>query len=155
MPKYLIEASYTHEGVEGVRSKGGSSRRDAVAHTAESLGGQLDAFYFAFGDHDAVVIVDLPDNEAAAAVALSVDAAGGRPPRQPFCLPPNRSMTLLSARWSSGLPPTGNLIQHERRSRRLAGRLRACGCEAGPATLLAPRVGWKEERRQEALLLTA
>ena len=41
MPKYLIEASYTHEGVEGVRTKGGSSRRDAVAHTAESLGGQL------------------------------------------------------------------------------------------------------------------
>ena len=44
MPKYLIEATYTHEGVEGVRTKGGSSRRDAVAHTAKSLGGQLDAF---------------------------------------------------------------------------------------------------------------
>ncbi len=53
MPKYLIEATYTHEGVEGVRTKGGSSRRDAVAHTAKSLGGQLDVFYFAFGDHDA------------------------------------------------------------------------------------------------------
>ena len=77
MPKYLVQASYTREGVEGVRSKGGSSRRDAVAETARSLGGNLESFYFAFGDHDAYVIVDLPDNEAAAAVALTVNAAGG------------------------------------------------------------------------------
>ena len=77
MPKYLIEASYTHEGVEGVRTKGGSSRRDAVVETAKCVGGELEAFYFAFGDYDAVVLLDLPDNEAAAAVALSVDSAGG------------------------------------------------------------------------------
>ena len=77
MPKYLVQASYTREGVEGVRSKGGSSRRDAVAETARSLGGELESFYFAFGDHDAYVVVDLPDNEAAAAVALTVNAAGG------------------------------------------------------------------------------
>lgn len=77
MPKYLIEASYTPRGVEGVRSNGGTSRRDAVAETAQSLGGQLESFHFAFGDHDAYVIVDLPDNEAAAAVALSVNTAGG------------------------------------------------------------------------------
>ena len=90
MPKYLIEASYTTEGVEGVRTKGGSSRRDAVAHTAESLGGQLDAFYFAFGDHDAVPIVDPPDNEAAAAVALSVDSAGGATTKTTVLLTPEQ-----------------------------------------------------------------
>ncbi len=77
MPKYLVQATYTREGVEGVRAKGGSSRRDAVAETARSLGGELECFYFAFGDHDAYVVVDLPDNEAAAAVALTVNAAGG------------------------------------------------------------------------------
>ena len=77
MPKFLIEASYTAEGVKGVQSAGGSSRRDAVASVAESVGGRLEAFYFGFGDHDAYVIVDLPDNEAAAAVALTVNAAGG------------------------------------------------------------------------------
>ena len=76
MPKYLIQASYTRQGVEGIRSKGGTSRRDAVADTAGSLGGKLESFYFGFGDHDAYVIVDLPDNEAAAAVALSVNASG-------------------------------------------------------------------------------
>jgi uncharacterized protein with GYD domain len=77
MPKYLIQASYTPEGVEGVRTKGGTSRRDAVADTTKSLGGELESFYFGFGDHDAYVVVDLPDNEAAAAVALTVNAAGG------------------------------------------------------------------------------
>lgn len=40
------------------------------------MGGQLEGFYFAFGDQDAYVIADLPDNEAAAAIALTVNAAG-------------------------------------------------------------------------------
>jgi uncharacterized protein with GYD domain len=77
MPKYLIQASYTLEGVKGVQSQGGSSRRDAVAHAVDGVGGSLESFYFAFGDSDAYVVVDLPDNEAAAAVALTVNAAGG------------------------------------------------------------------------------
>jgi uncharacterized protein with GYD domain len=77
MPKYLIQASYTSQGVEGVRSAGGTNRRDVVAATVASLGGQLECFYFGFGDHDAFVIADLPDNEAAAAIALTVNAAGG------------------------------------------------------------------------------
>jgi uncharacterized protein with GYD domain len=77
MPKYMIHASYTPEGVKGVQSKGGSSRRDAVARALESVGGSLESFYFAFGDADVVLIADLPDNEAATAVALTVNAAGG------------------------------------------------------------------------------
>jgi len=77
MPKFLFEASYTLEGVKGVSGAGGSSRRDAVAAVAESAGGTLECFYFAFGDRDAYVVCDLPDNESAAAVALTVNAAGG------------------------------------------------------------------------------
>ena len=76
MPKYLIEGSYSAQGAEGVRSKGGSSRRDAVAEMVSGLGGEVESFYFAFGASDVYVTVDLPDNEAAAAVALAVNAAG-------------------------------------------------------------------------------
>jgi uncharacterized protein with GYD domain len=47
-----------------------------VAQLAESVGGSLESFHFAFGDSDAYVIVDLPDNEAAAAVALTVNTSG-------------------------------------------------------------------------------
>jgi uncharacterized protein with GYD domain len=77
MPKFLFEASYTLDGIKGVQSAGGSSRRDAVAQVAKSVGGQLESFHFAFGERDAYVIVELPDNESAAAVALTVNAAGG------------------------------------------------------------------------------
>ena len=77
VPRFLFEASYTLDGVKGVQSAGGTSRRDAVAQVAESVGGTLEAFYFAFGDRDAYVICDLPDNESAAAVALTVNSAGG------------------------------------------------------------------------------
>jgi uncharacterized protein with GYD domain len=77
MPKYMIHASYTLDGVRGIQSKGGTSRREAVAQMAESVGGSLECFYFAFGDADAVVIADMPDNEAAAAVALAVNGSGG------------------------------------------------------------------------------
>jgi uncharacterized protein with GYD domain len=76
MPKYLFQASYTPEGVAGIRAQGGSSRRDAVAATAEGLGGSVESFYFAFGESDVVTVIDLPDNEAATAIALTVNASG-------------------------------------------------------------------------------
>ena len=76
MPKYLVEASYTVEGVKAVQSAGGSSRRDAIAALAESVGGQLESFYFAFGERDVYTVIDLPDNESATAVALTVNASG-------------------------------------------------------------------------------
>src|SRR5215217_7479301 len=44
MPKYLIEASYTLEGVKGVQSAGGTSRSDAIAKVAESVGGRVESF---------------------------------------------------------------------------------------------------------------
>jgi uncharacterized protein with GYD domain len=88
MPKFMFEASYTLDGVKGVQSDGGSSRRDAVAALAESVGGRLESFHFAFGDRDAYVLVDLPDNESAAAVALTVNAAGGATVRTVALLTP-------------------------------------------------------------------
>jgi uncharacterized protein with GYD domain len=77
MPKYLIEAKYTLDGARGLVAKGGTARKSAVQAAAKSVGGKLEVFYFAFGDTDAFVIVDLPDNAAAAALALTVAASGG------------------------------------------------------------------------------
>ncbi|MBN1529015.1 MAG: GYD domain-containing protein [Thermoleophilaceae bacterium] len=77
MAKFLIKADYTLEGVRGVQKGGGSARRDAVAAALETVGGKLESFHFAFGDHDAYVIAEVPDNESAAAVALTVGASGG------------------------------------------------------------------------------
>ena len=76
MAKFLVVASYTAEGIKGVISKGGTARRDAVAKMATGLGGSVESFYFGFGEGDAYVIVDLPDNVSAAAVGLAVSATG-------------------------------------------------------------------------------
>ena len=90
MPKYLFQASYTLQGEEGVRSKGGSDRRDAVVDTMRSVGGELECLYFEFGDRDAFAIVDLPDNEAAAAVSLIENAAGGATVKTTVLLTPEQ-----------------------------------------------------------------
>ena len=45
----------------------------------ESLGGKLEAFYFTMGETDAIVIADVPDALAAAAVSLTVQRVGRRP----------------------------------------------------------------------------
>ena len=76
MPKYLFEAKYDAEGVRGLKEAGAPSRAKAVNDMATGLGGSLEAFYFAFGDVDAFVVVELPDDEAAAAAALTVGATG-------------------------------------------------------------------------------
>ena len=76
MPKYLYQASYTKEGLQGLMKDGGSKRRAAIEKLAESVGGKLEALYYAFGDSDVYVIMDLPDNVSAAAAALIVGASG-------------------------------------------------------------------------------
>ncbi len=90
MPKFLIQTSYTLEGVKGLRSAGGTSRRDVAALAIESVGGTLEGFYFAFGDTDVYVIADLPDNESAAAIALTVNAAGGAMTKTSLLLSPEQ-----------------------------------------------------------------
>lgn len=76
MAKYLIEASYTTEGIRGVLKEGGSSRTAAVEKMIAGLGGRMESFYFAFGSDDVYVIADLPDNTAAASVGLTITASG-------------------------------------------------------------------------------
>ena len=77
MSKYLIEASYTNDGVKGVLREGGSGRRAAIEQLITAAGGTVESFYFVFGDHDVIVVVEMPDNATMAAVSLGVSAAGG------------------------------------------------------------------------------
>lgn len=76
MPKYLIKANYTVEGIRGLQKEGGTGRREAVEKLLSGLGGTLEAFYYAFGDTDVYLIVELPDNISAAAINVTVAAAG-------------------------------------------------------------------------------
>src|SRR6266480_3666157 len=88
MPKYLLEVNYTLEGIKGVVAKGGSARKAAASAAAKSVGGKVDSFYFAFGGTDVYCVVDMPDNESAAALALTVSAGGGAAVRTVVLLTP-------------------------------------------------------------------
>ncbi|MBV8725146.1 MAG: GYD domain-containing protein [Candidatus Eremiobacteraeota bacterium] len=76
MAKFLVQANYTAEGTKGLLKTSGSQRRKAVEALIGSLGGKLEAFYFTFGESDAVLIIDLPDVESALSVGFAVRASG-------------------------------------------------------------------------------
>ena len=76
MAKFLIKASYTVEGTKGLLREGGSSRRAAVEEMIQGLGGQLESFYYAFGECDVFAIIDVPDAITASAVSLTINSTG-------------------------------------------------------------------------------
>ena len=76
MAKYLVLGCYTPEGLKGLQKDKASGRREATRQAVESLGGKVEAYYYAFGEHDTVCIFDFPDNVAAAAFSGAVSAAG-------------------------------------------------------------------------------
>ena len=76
MPKYLWQVSYSVDGARGLLSDGGSARSAAIAEMVESVGGRVEACYFAFGPHDLVVIGEVPDDVAAAALSVRTAASG-------------------------------------------------------------------------------
>jgi uncharacterized protein with GYD domain len=77
MAKYMLRVKYTADGAKGIMKDGGSVRRSVAQKLAESAGGRIESFYFAFGDTDVFAVADLPDSASAAAVALTVSGSGG------------------------------------------------------------------------------
>lgn len=76
MPKYLVQAAYTAEGLRGLEKDKASGRKQAVTQAVEGVGGKLEAIYFALGDHDVLLIVDMPDVVSGAALGLRVSSSG-------------------------------------------------------------------------------
>ena len=76
MPKFLIKATYTADGVKGLIKDGGSKRRAAVQKIIEGVGGKLETFYYAYGEDDAFIIADLPDATTGLGISLAVNASG-------------------------------------------------------------------------------
>jgi uncharacterized protein with GYD domain len=76
MPKYLISASYTEEGLRGLQRDKAAGRRQALTTAVEGLGGKVECVYFAFGEDDVHAIVELSDNSAVAAIGIAASATG-------------------------------------------------------------------------------
>jgi uncharacterized protein with GYD domain len=76
MAKFLFEASYGPEGIRGLIRDGAAQRRATIEAAVANLGGGVEAVYFAFGDVDAYIIAELPDNITANALSLAVNQSG-------------------------------------------------------------------------------
>ena len=76
MPKFLVEATYTAEGHKGLAKDKASGRKAAITTAVKKLGGKLDAMYFCLGEHDVILIVDMPDHVSAAALSSAACASG-------------------------------------------------------------------------------
>ena len=75
MPHYLLQASYTAQGVSGLVSSP-EDRSAAIRSLIESVGGRMESYYYAFGDSDVVAIFELPDNVTMAALSMAAGASG-------------------------------------------------------------------------------
>ena len=76
MAKFLVQATYTAEGLRGLQKDKASGRKLAITKALESLDGRLEALYGAFGEHDVICIADLPDAASAAALSIATSASG-------------------------------------------------------------------------------
>jgi len=77
MNKYLIQGSYTIDGIRGLIKEGGTSRKNIVEELVSNLGGSIECFYYCMGTNDFVIICSLPNRKTALALSLSVKATGG------------------------------------------------------------------------------
>ena len=75
MPRFLHQVSFTPEAVANLIANP-QDRSEAIRGPIEKLGGKVEHSYFAFGEHDAVLITEMPDTVSAAAIALAF-AGGG------------------------------------------------------------------------------
>jgi uncharacterized protein with GYD domain len=75
MAEYLMQLSYS-SGAWAALVKRPENRVEVVRKVIDKMGGKLGGFWFSFGDHDLVGMVEMPDNVTAAAFAIAL-AAGG------------------------------------------------------------------------------
>lgn len=76
MAKFLVQATYNAEGLRGLQKEKASGRQEVIKRSVEALGGKLESMYFSLGDHDVVLIVDVPDMIVGTALAIAVSASG-------------------------------------------------------------------------------
>jgi len=76
MPRFMVQASYTAEGLKGLLKDSATGRKAAVEAAVKAVGGTLECLYYCFGDHDVVLIAEFPDNITAATIVVNVAATG-------------------------------------------------------------------------------
>ena len=84
MPLFMYQGTYSPESW-AAQLKDPHNRAETVGRAlCEAAGGKLVGAWYSFGEHDLLLIADLPDNASMTALSLAVTAGGAiNPPRQP------------------------------------------------------------------------
>ena len=74
MPTYISLIQYTQQGLQKIKES--PARLDHAKKGYEAAGGKIKDFYLVMGEYDIVVVAELPNDEAAAKLALTLGSAG-------------------------------------------------------------------------------
>ena len=75
MALYMLQGAYTAEAI-ATMAKNPQDRRVPIRELAQKLGGRLIDAYYCFGEYDVVVLLELPDDTAATALAMAAISPG-------------------------------------------------------------------------------
>jgi uncharacterized protein with GYD domain len=76
MPQFLVQFRYVSRSVRALVDRPDEDHALGAAGLVESLGGKLLGYWYAFGEFDGVALIDAPDLDAAAAIAMAVGGSG-------------------------------------------------------------------------------
>jgi uncharacterized protein with GYD domain len=76
MPIFITQGRFTREYIRGGLAKP-EDRHAAISRLCEQAGGKLLQLYFTLGQHDFMVISEMPDAQAASVVAFVASGGGG------------------------------------------------------------------------------
>jgi len=74
MYTFVALLNFTEQGIQNLKDS--PHRADTFAEVAERAGARVTDVYWTLGDHDGVLVIEAPDDETAAAVLLTLGAAG-------------------------------------------------------------------------------
>ena len=74
MPSYIMLSNWTDQGIRHVKDS--PDRLDAARKLCAQHGAEITAFYMTMGAYDMVIVIDAPNDDAFARLAISI-AKGG------------------------------------------------------------------------------
>ena len=75
MSFYLLRAKYAQDSMNALVQRP-EDRMLTTTRLLKEVGGRLHYYFFCFGEYDIVLLFELPDNVSAAALAMTLSAAG-------------------------------------------------------------------------------
>lgn len=107
MAYYLYQGAYSSEALKSLTKKP-VNRVDVVRKAVEELGGTVEGGWFAFGEYDIVLLLQMPDNVSAAALSLAAAAGGAiRSGKTTPLMTIDEGLAAMKKAGTSGYKPPG------------------------------------------------